>query len=399
MVKVMEELTDLPEWWKKVSMHDAVSGTPKLNTATQISEPAYTEDWKYIALNCGKDITENMANWIIDELKFKAMIYEYSGNVGLYNGDVTKSDTNVPTPLLEELKTATQVLESDIPELQFYHPGTMSKQRDLIAMALYPLVYGKSRILPDRTIRLDEALQYAGQGEVIPIPKETGITREDIAWRVSARADIQVRPYSRYHQVLPADLELGDDGRWHIKTYLNNLHPVKHSNVYRIIEDVFNCVVSQWDATMTPLKDMLHSRSRIEYHKAEYHPVEPEVAGSVPSIQPREAQSEYEERYENWRMKNYKAIQPDAGRFFPWAVPPRLMSKLPEDLTSPVRIERGVDLTRDYKDRGLQVIVRIMGIDLTPEDPYYQTDWHVEGQMVSTLEDLPWFRARSKLTN
>lgn len=354
-----------------------------LNASLQIQDPAFTEEWRRYALTCGRDVTEKMADWIIDELKFKAMIYEYSGVVGLYNGDVTKSDTNVPTSLVEELKAASMVLETDSPELQFYHPASMSKERDLLGMALYPLVYGKTRILPDRTIRLEDALQYAGQGEVIPCPKETGITREDIAWRVSARADIKVRPYSRFHQVLPADLESGEDGRWHIKTYINNLHPVVHKNMYKIIEDVFNCLTPQWDATMTPLKDMLHSRSRIEYHKAEYHPVAPEIAESVPQIQPREAQSEYEERYEKWRMKNYKAVQPDAGQFFPWAVPLRLMSELPEDLTSPVRIERGVDLVRDHKDRGLQVITRILGVDLTPEDPYYETQFHVEGQMVS----------------
>ena len=28
-------------------------------------------------------------------------------------------------------------------------------------------------------------------------------------------------------------------------------------------------------------------------------------------------------------------------------------------------------------------MVRLMGVDLTPDDPYYQTEWHVEGQMVS----------------
>lgn len=337
-----------------------------------------------MALNCGRDVTENMANWIIEELRFKAMIYEYSGTVALYNGDVTKSDTLFPRSLVQELVSAIKVLEYDSHELRFYYPGTMKKQRDLLSMALYPLVYGKSRILPDRTIRLDEALQNAGQGEVIPIPRETGITREDIAWRVSARADIQVKPYSRTHQILPSDWELGDDGRWRIATYINNLHPVHHRNIYELVEDVFNCIIPQWDAALTPIKDMLHSRARIEYHKAEYEPLSAEVASQTPEIQPKEAQSEYEERHEKWRMETYKAIQPDAGEFLPWAVPPRLMSKLPEDLTSTVRIEKTVEINRDYKHRGLQVVTRLLGVDLFPDDPYYGTDWHVEGQMVST---------------
>lgn len=324
-----------------------------------------------------------MAEWIIEELRFKALIYEQYHDVALYNGDVTKSDTNVPPELIKQLREATKVLEYGEPELLFFNPGLLSKQRDLLAMALYPLVYGKSRILPDKIIGLDDALRHAGQGEVIPIPNDSGITREDMSWRVSERADIQVRPYSRYYQILPSDWELGDDGRWHIVTYINNLHPVKHRNIYTIIEDAFNCVVKQWNSTITPLKDMLHSRTRIEYHKAEYYPVPQEILDQAPKIKEREAQSEFDIRYEKWRMENYRAIQPDVEQFVPWAVPKCMMSKLPEDLPVPVRIEQGVDLNTDFKERGLQVITRIMGVDLSPDDPYYQTDWHVEGQMVS----------------
>ncbi|OQE41765.1 hypothetical protein PENCOP_c004G03147 [Penicillium coprophilum] len=363
MVEFMEYLTDIPEWWKKVF------------------EPDTQEKWKKASMNSGKDITLNMAEWIIDELQFKAMIYEATDVVALYNGDVTKSDTNVPESILRDMRSQFEVLEFDKQELQYYYPGVLGKERDLISMALYPLVYGTTRILTDRIIGVDDALKYAGQGEVIPVPKETGITREDITWRVLARADVKVRPYSRNYQVLPSDWELRDDGQWRIATYINNLHPVKFRNIYKLIEKTFNCLIPQWNATLTPLKDMLHSRARIEYHKAEYYPVPKEVTAQAPQMHPREAQSEFDERIEKWGMENYRAIQPDAGKFIPWAVPPWLMDKLPEDLPSAVRIERGVDLNRDYKERGLQVITRLLGIDLTPEDPCFETDWHVEGTM------------------
>ncbi|KAF4766331.1 hypothetical protein HAV15_010985 [Penicillium sp. str.  len=348
MVEFMEDLTDIPEWWKK------------------IFEPATQDKWKKAAINSGKDITLNMAEWIIDELQFKAMIYETTEVVALYNGDVTKSDTNMPDSIFQEMRSLFSVLEYDLEPMQYFHPGMLSQERDLISMALYPLIYGKTRILTDRIIGVDDALKYIGKGEVIPVPKETGITREDIAWRVLS---------------FPSDWELGDDGQWHIASYINNLHPVKHRNLHKLLEQIFNRIVPQWNATLTPLKDMLHSRARIEYHKAEYYPVPKEIAAQAPQIHPKEAQSEFEERTEKWRMENYRAIQPDAGKFIPWAVPPWLMDKLPEDLPSAVRIERGVDLNRDYKDRGLQVITRLLGVDLTPEKPSFETDWHVEGTM------------------
>ncbi|OGE47558.1 hypothetical protein PENARI_c041G07890 [Penicillium arizonense] len=363
MLCILEYLTDIPEWWKKVF------------------DPAIQEQWKKDAMSCGRDITPRMAEWIIDELEFKAMIYENTDVVALYNGDVTKSDKNLPDSLIESLRIQIKTLECDEPELKFYYPGFLRKQRDFIAMALYPLVYGKSRILPDRTISLENAIEYAGQGEVIPVPKETGITREDITWRVLSRADIQVHPYSRNYQFLPADWEYREDGRWHIITYINNLHPVKHRNIYKLLEECFNNIIPQWNATLTPLKDQLHARARIEYEKAEYYPISKETAAQAPQIGAKEAQSVFDERNEKWRMENLVAIQPDAGKFIPWAVPPWMMHNLPEDLPAPVRIERGVDLVRDYKDRGLQVVTRLLGCDLTPDDPYFETDWHVEGQM------------------
>ncbi|KAJ5194245.1 Protein of unknown function DUF4246 [Penicillium cf. griseofulvum] len=380
MVEFMEGLTDIPEWWKKVSGPIDPSLILPLKSF-QVFDPATQEEWKKAALNSGKDITLNMAEWIIDELQFKAMIYETTDVVALYNGDVTKSDTNMPDSLLREMRSQFQVLEFDNKQLQYFYPGVLGQERDLISMALYALVYGTTRILTDRVIGINDCLDHIGQGEVISCPKETGITREDISWRVLAREDVKVRPYSRNYQVLPSDWELRDDGRWHLATYINNLHPVKHRNIYKLIEEAFNCLIPQWNATLTPLKDMLHARARIEYHKAEYYPVPKEVTAQAPQMHPKEAHSEFEVRMEKWRMENYRSIQPDAGKFIPWAVPPWLMDKLPKDLPSAVRIERGVDLNRDYKERGLQVITRLLGIDLTPEQPFFETTWHAEGTM------------------
>ena len=48
--------------------------------------------------------------------------------------------------------------------------------------------------------------------------------------------------------------------------------------------------------------------------------------------------------------------------------------------------EETVDLLRDYGKRGLQVIVKLANICLTPERPQYEGGtWHVEGQIVSAF--------------
>lgn len=327
------------------------------------------------------DITPNMADWIADELQFKAIVYERTHALTLYNGDITKSDITVPRSFCDKMAEEINKIDTVPLDLAFYNSGSNNKHSDLLPVGLYPLVYGRSRILKDRLIGLDDAIANAGQGEIIKCPDETGITREDIAWRVTARDDITIRPYSRNFQMLPSDLKL-ENGKWRINSYINNLHPTRNRRMYELIEEFFNFAVPQWNATLTPLKDMLHSRARIEYRKAEYYPLSKEQEDQMPKPAPGESANVFDERLEQWRLNNLTAIQPDVGKFAPWAVPPWMMANLPPDLPTPVRIEEGVDLNKDYGERGLQIIVRLIIAELNPESTSYGSDWHVEGQMV-----------------
>jgi hypothetical protein len=54
-----------------------------------------------------------------------------------------------------------------------------------------------------------------------------------------------------------------------------------------------------------------------------------------------------------------------------------------------------MDLKRDYGHRGLQIVVKLANIELTPEKPMYEGGtWHVEGQLVCFLLDpAPLFSA------
>lgn len=334
------------------------------------------------------EITANMAQWIVDELQFKAAIYERTQALAIYNGDVTKSDINVPESFRDKLSEAIAPLEKIPMELRLFTPGMGFLEAGLLPLALYPLIYGRSYILPDRLIGVEDAIASAGQGEVIPIPAETGITREDIAWRVTSRDDITIRPYSRKFQYLPCDFKL-ENGRWRIDSYINNLHPKRNRDLYNLIEEFFNLTVSQWNTTLTPLKDMLHSRARIEYRSAEYHPLPKALEEQVPKPMPGESQNIFDERLEEWRMNNLTAVQPDADRFTPWAIPRWMMGDLPEDLPTPVRIEEGVDLNKEYGERGLQMIVKVISTRVLPEQTSHVTAWHGESQMVSSHHAVP----------
>lgn len=347
--------------------------------------PEVAERWKQEVMQKEPDITQNMASWIIDELQFKSVLYEHTSSVALYNGDITKSDHNVSEGLRIKLFEAAKRLETSPPELRFYNPGTNYSQEDIIPIAFCCLVYGRTRILKDKLIGLDDALGHAGQGEVLPVPEETGFTREDMAWRVASQTDVSTRPFSRQFQMLPCEVNLKEDGKWHITSYINNLHPIKHRDMYGLIEEVLNSIIPQLNASLTPLKDMLHSRARLEYKKAEYYPLPQEILEQEPQPGKREAEIEYEDRLQDWRLKNWKAIQPDCGKFIPWAVPQWMLDRLPLDMSTPIRVEQEVDLNREYSKHGLQLIVRVIDIHLSEENPFFESEWHGAGQMVIFL--------------
>lgn len=342
------------------------------------------------------EITPNMAQWIIDELQFKSIVYERTHTISLYNGDITKSDNAIPEEVRRKMVEVVKRVDEGAIDLGLFTPEYNEKQRAIVPIGLFPLVYGRSCVLRDRLIGVDDAIENAGQGEVIPCPTETGITREDIAWRVTSRDDITIRPYSRKFQVLPSDLKLVD-GRWRINSYLNNVHPTRHRDLYGVIEEIFNLLIPQWNGTLTPLKDMLHSRARIEYRKAEYYPLSKEAEEQMPKPEEGESLNTFDERLEQWRMKNLRAIQPDAGRFAPWAVPLWMMANLPQDLPTAVRIEEGVDLNKEYGDRGLQMFIRIISTELKPEEESFGVDWHVEAQLV--IDELPFFPSSKSILN
>ena len=61
----------------------------------------------------------------------------------------------------------------------------------------------------------------------------------------------------------------------------------------------------------------------------------------------------------------------------------------PEKFEPPIEPDPTIDLKEEYAKSGLQVIVKLANIHLTPENPSYDGgSWHVEGQLVSHLYSL-----------
>jgi hypothetical protein len=65
---------------------------------------------------------------------------------------------------------SSQTLLEHVPEPDHdWHPGSDGKVLDLVHPSLFPLVYGRSRILRDKVVGLHDCIERSGEGETIPL--------------------------------------------------------------------------------------------------------------------------------------------------------------------------------------------------------------------------------------
>ena len=137
-----------------------------------------------------------------------------------------------------------------------------------------------------------------------------------------------------------------------------------------MIEQLIDASIPLWNATLAPLADGSFIReTRITFDEVEYDP-DPESWPESEQIQPQpdEDEDNFWERKDEWIKENRRLVFPEPGDFRP----------LPQPLP--------FDLKGRYGRQGLQVIVKLANIHLTPEKPDYEGGtWHVEGQMVRAL--------------
>jgi hypothetical protein len=150
--------------------------------------------WKAEVLSASDiDITESMVTWCLDELQYKTKRFRETGMITVYDGDVVKSDTIVPSSLRNALKVAAAPLEN-IPEIyRDWHPGSDETVLDLVHPSLFPVVYGRTRILRDSAVGLDDCVKRCGDGMTLQVPSS------------------QEKHYSHKYQWLPCDVSLEGD--------------------------------------------------------------------------------------------------------------------------------------------------------------------------------------------
>ncbi|CAG9949822.1 unnamed protein product [Clonostachys rosea f. rosea IK726] len=359
MMKVMEELTNKPEWWLKI--HD----------------PEITKKWRkevlevdWAAYRPYGDFTPRMAKACIKELQLKAELYQKTGLIPIfdYSSCVIKSDNLVPKELRDTLRSAVRVLE-DVPDSEKdWHPGTTHKVLDLVHPSLWPLIYGRSRVIRDKRIGVSDAISHCGTGEVIPKPLLIEVPGPGDRWDNEST----VPSVSTKFQWLPCDVVL-DGQSAKIDSYINNLHPVNHANLYPVIEKFIEKALPAWDViyrwpkefetqrlTETNVNPECEAKDICQWECQPYNrPLEDGEEGNEnDQYQPGYRESERFKRDWAWFSKTHPAHLPEP---VPGAEHHLKLS------ASDVKTEGFFN----GKSR-IQVIVKLANVHLTPEDPEYK---------------------------
>ncbi|KAF5620621.1 uncharacterized protein FTJAE_11614 [Fusarium tjaetaba] len=400
MLKLVNELSDKPEWWRKVK-DEAISSKWK-KEALEMNWTSYRKH---------ADFTSAMANACISELRVKAELYEKTGLMPVYDYATTiiKSDSLLTPDLAEALQEGVKPLEDVPPELKDWHPNSKEQVLDLVHPSLWPLIYGRSRVLDDRVIGVDDALASCGTGVVLRAPgseQTTHIIGE------GGFCEDEVVVLSNKFQWLPCDVDLDPEtGKAKIASYINNLHPLEHARLYPIIERFIERSLPAWDI-IYDWEDSF-SVQRLTTSEAEYNECPcPELCdvedgyGCTPWRRPLGEDEEPRYDVESWeeiladieeddgepdyyelgeeKAEDYKTNWIRRNLDDAWFASTHSV-KLPD--ADPSAKDHVKIQASDVKANGffnnssqIQVIVKLANIHLTPDKPVYNGgSWHTEG--------------------
>ncbi|KAB8262911.1 hypothetical protein BDV32DRAFT_136325 [Aspergillus pseudonomiae] len=306
--------------------------TDKPDWNLEVFDEATTAKWRREIAASDKDITPDMMRWIMGEVKWKAQKYSSTSHVVVFDSGVVKSDTAISDELQNALKEGVRILEDSLTGKD-YHPGSDDKVADLVDPSLFPVVFNRTRAISDSVIKLERSLDSIGHGTVLSDAHEHPWFNDR-------------KQYSWEFQWLPCDVDL-DNGLCAIVSYINNLHPRQNARLYRVIEKIIAQAIPLWNTTLT-------------YTKRGYWRMEcPRL------VEYDDSDSDYDSS-EGRRLRPVGIVRiPSLRNFFP-----------------PTFGSSDIVNLHKFQETGLQIIVKLVNIELTPEKPeYHGGSWHVQGRL------------------
>ncbi|KAJ7152942.1 hypothetical protein C8R46DRAFT_478738 [Mycena filopes] len=256
------------------------------------------------------------------------------------------SDRLLADDLVQRLKSAAKALE-DVPDAERdWHPGSNGQVLDLVHPSLYCVVYGRTHAYLPGQPRTPSNFLPVCAPDIMDEDKAEW-TSPDFCW-------------------LPSDFTIASDGIAKLASeYINNLHPVGHAPLYRVIEEVLTGFVPMFERV---LGDANREGGRKPF--SDSGRLEEIVCIWGPDGQPQpEGEPGSDDDEDEWYEKFYATVD----------------KVLPEANEYAGRLLEGFKPV-DLRGRTVQCIIKLANIHLTPEKPEYAGgSWHVEGMMNESI--------------
>lgn len=306
----------------------------KPNWQEKYKNPEILAKWRAELLE--QEPNEKIVDYALAELEFYDQARKNTGNkftIGPIDY-VYYGDNVVPQELKDTFKKAASVLEDMPDHKKDWHPGSNEQVLDLVHPSLYPYQYEITPVVPEsKSVGLNA--QYQDKGE-LKVAEPFDVYRDTI------KSHFQSWAISKRFQWLPSLFDIDQDGKVTIKSYINNLHPEWHADLYQPIADIFACAIPGINASLTAYASPQRIRIDPFDHKNGLYDED------APSDD-----DEWDEWFENRqpapRTIEYKGLPTDTVNI-------------------------------DVRGKQLKVITKMANIELTPEKPTYAGgSWHVEG--------------------
>ncbi|KAK6091312.1 hypothetical protein MT418_8576 [Batrachochytrium dendrobatidis] len=300
-----------------------------------ITNQHIVEQWRADSLD--QNISPSTFNLALEQLRVFVKQLVCSGSDGfgtIVPGPVELTyilDNGIPDNVYTRLMTNV----SDIEHGSNHNTGQMV--HNLIDASMYSVVYGQTMIAPLR-IRL----KYTTM-----VPCDILLSTRLVSSVPIIDGDFEF--ISRKFQWLPSEFRVEQDGSVTINSYINNLNPIWHRDMYKCIAKIFKCFVPMFESlfrTMDPMFKYIDIRNGIQG----YEPPSQSDRGGMES--------------------DTQVTRPVYVPILPEHFEPKYESAEPVSL----------------RGRNLQVIVKLTNIQLTPSKPKYnEGNWHIEGPINESI--------------
>ncbi len=215
---------------------------------------------------------------------------------------------------------------------------------DLVHPSLFPLVYGRTKIIPRGRVGLTDCMDYVGKGEVLKIPDESEI---EVQW-YGQSSNLKYKTCSANFQWLPCQLKFTGSEAVSITSYINNLHPVKFSSLYDVIGACIARAIPLWNRTLSSVK--VPGKHRIDLGRTDYDYFQ---GRKMPvDYKADESSDEDVDKEDEWLKSTRVLVQPEPQEYERRAKP------------------ASVDLRKQFQESGLQIIVKLANIGKCNSVPF-----------------------------